>query len=121
MIDDDLEIPVFLRREPNAPATVASDAPQISTPVVPPKLTAARKDRIAGAVIAAVERGADTFGQIRKALGARYSDRDLRAGIRAGKHWQPRLKPGTMGGRPVMRRERVALVQTGRRYSVIKA
>ena len=121
MTDNDMSIPAFLRRTDN-PSTAHRSGDHRQAWIMPEasdRLPAAKKDRIAAAVICAVEGGADTFGKIRKALGSRYDDRELRAGIRAARRWQPRLKPGTSGGRPVMRRTRVALVLTGRRYSII--
>ena len=125
MTEDDLAIPAFLRRVggPSAPGPTARPADGTRDWIMPAasdSLSAATKGRIAAAVISAVEGGADTFGKIRHALGNRYTDRELRAGIRTARGWQPRLKPGTSGGRPVMRRRRVALVLTGRRYSIIE-
>lgn len=87
---------------------------------VEPKLTAARKDRIAAEITAVVDQGACTFGQIRRVLGETYSDRELRAGIRTAKRWRTRLKPAGTRSSPKMIRKQVRLGQTGRRYHVIE-
>lgn len=75
--DDLLDIPPFLRREgegarkarpaPPRPASYRSRMPPES--MVP--------------VLRAIKRGRDTMQKLRRSLGRRYSDRDLRKGIDA--------------------------------------
>ena len=127
---DDLEIPPFLRR------TAQTDRPAESPASIPPAetsafvhqsskkraLTGAVKDRIAGDIIAAVKSGHTTFGQIRKALN--YDDRELKAGLRHARKWQPFLQQSnsSTGGRRkrvnyVPRKARIEAC--GRQYSVV--
>ena len=117
---DGMAIPDFLRRDASPEPACITPGSSWHMPPHAPCLSAARRDWIAAAVTAAVEGGADTFGKIRKRLGDRYSDSEIRAGIRAARHWMPRLKPGRIRGRPVMRRTQVVLVLEGRRYRVIE-
>jgi hypothetical protein len=58
------------------------------------RLTASFKDRIAADVMSAIANGHDTFGKLRKHL--KYTDRELKAGIRHGRKWQLRaMNTGT--------------------------
>ena len=74
--------------------------------IKPPKKrhtsTLANKDRWAQNIIAAVEKGADTFGKIRKSLPDLTADQ-LRIGIRhARKHWQSQMiRSGPAAGRAI--------------------
>jgi hypothetical protein len=52
------------------------------------RLTSSLKDRIAADVMAAITKGHDTFGKLRKQL--EYTDRELKAGIRHARKWQIR-------------------------------
>ena len=120
MTDHDLDIPAFLRRTDTPRPQDAGTGPGWHMPARPAGLSAAARDRLAGSVIAAVERGADTFGKLRKALGDRHSDAQLRAGIRAARHWRIRVQPVGTRRQPQLRTGKVRLEVTGRRYSIVE-
>ena len=116
---DNLEIPPFLRRSKHTasstpvPAIEPKPTPSAATPKK--RLTMAYKDIVARDIIANVRDGHDTFGKLRKALS--YDDRELRAGIRHARKWQPSLR--REGKRMVSTQSR--LESAGRRYRVITA
>jgi len=62
------------------------------------RLTAGFKDRIAADVMAAIDNGHDTFGKLRKQL--KYTDRELKAGLRHGRKWQLRATNTGTRARP---------------------
>ena len=114
---DALEIPPFLKRSKNAkpPAPAAAPAPTPNKAPAKKRLTMVYKDIIARDIIASVREGHDTFGKLRKALA--YDDRELRAGLRHARKWQPSLR--RQGKRMVSTQSR--LENIGRRYRVITA
>lgn len=114
---DALEIPPFLKRSKNDKplAPVVALEPTPNEEPTKRRLTMVYKDIIARDVIASVREGHDTFGKLRKALG--YDDRELRAGLRHARKWQPSLR--RQGKRMVSTQSR--LESQGRRYRVITA
>lgn len=74
---DLLAIPPFLRRE--------GDGPRTTRPAPPP--TGSYRSRMPPEsmvpVLRAIKRGRDTMQKLRRSLGHRYSDRELRKGIDA--------------------------------------
>lgn len=123
---DDLDIPPFLKRKiDQSPAgkqdqdMPPSQAASINLPKKRHKSTLANKDRWAQNIIAAVEKGADTFGKIRKSLPDLTEDQ-LKTGIRhAKRHWQTQIIRSGPRGRPRHTRINRRLDLNGRRYQVI--
>ena len=75
MSDDPLDIPPFLRREPDPkPPTRTPSTPQQAW-IMPPTAL--------GAVARAVRAGADTMQKIRNRTKGRYKDRELRQALQA--------------------------------------
>ena len=114
-MNDGLTIPEFLRRTPqeSVEASMPSQAPDLPPRPTRP-LTGALKARAAHDIVAAVGKGHDTFGKLRKHLGKTYQDRELKAGINlALREWLtihrgPRASVARLG-------------REGRKYSVISA
>ena len=55
------------------------------------KLTGKFKENLAVLIMAEVSKGNNTFGKIRKALGDRYSDNELKSGLNQAKKWNKTL------------------------------
>lgn len=73
MIADPLDIPDFLRRERSAPR---HHTPLRARPLVLPP-------RALVSVLRAIRDGRDTWQQIKKRLGTRYEDNEIRAALKA--------------------------------------
>ena len=87
---------VLSERQPNVlcpPYRDTSADPQHKS-----RLTAGFKDRIAADLMAAIDNGHDTFGKLRKQL--KYTDRELKAGIRHARKWQLRATNTGTRARP---------------------
>ena len=99
-----LEIPNFLKRDKScvtgentaldqskATASVSHYTPSYQVEYGKHKLTRKFKENLAILIRSEVSKGNNTFGKIRKALGERYSDNELRCGINQAKKWNKSL------------------------------
>jgi len=128
-----LNHPDFLIRANWSPERVAQnkaawDATASNRPPAPASVqepvkrrrTASFRDELAGAVLACVSDGADTFGKIRKRIGGQYDDAELRIGIRAAKRWTRRAKRTGTRAKPSLAHFYARIESHGRRYIYVK-
>lgn len=132
---DTIQIPEFLIRANWSPERVAQHAAAwddilkttMPAAVVKPstasgkrRRTAAYRDELAGVILASVADGADTFGKIRKRVGDRYDDAELRIGIRAAKKWTLRAKGTGTRAKPSLSNFYSRIESQGRRYICVR-
>ncbi len=131
---DTIQIPEFLCRATCPPDKVASNEAawdsilknQTPAVAVEPKAsgkrrrTAVYRAELAGVILASVADGADTFGKIRKRVGDKYDDAELRIGIRAAKKWTLRAKGTGTRAKPSLSQFYARIESQGRRYIYVR-
>ncbi len=131
---DTIQIPEFLVRANWTPEQVASNEAawdsilknQTPAVAVEPKAsgkrrrTAVYRAELAGVILASVADGADTFGKIRKRVGDKYDDAELRIGIRAAKKWTLRAKGTGTRAKPSLSQFYARIESQGRRYIYVR-
>lgn len=131
---DTIQIPEFLVRANWTPEQVASNEAawdsilknQTPAVAIEPKAsgkrrrTAVYRAELAGVILASVADGADTFGKIRKRVGDKYDDAELRIGIRAAKKWTLRAKGTGTRAKPSLSQFYARIESQGRRYIYVK-
>ena len=131
---DTIQIPEFLVRANWTPEQVASNEAawdsilknQTPAVAIEPKAsgkrrrTAVYRAELAGVILASVADGADTFGKIRKRVGDRYDDAELRIGIRAAKRWTRRAKRTGTRAKPSLSHFYARIESQGRRYIYVR-
>lgn len=131
---DTIQIPEFLVRANWTPEQVASNEAawdsilknQTPAVAIEPKAsgkrrrTAVYRAELAGVILASVADGADTFGKIRKRVGDKYDDAELRIGIRAAKKWTLRAKGTGTCAKPSLSQFYARIESQGRRYIYVR-
>lgn len=131
---DTIQIPEFLVRANWTPEQVASNEAawdsilknQTPAVAIEPKAsgkrrrTAVYRAELAGVILASVADGADTFGKIRKRVGDKYDDAELRIGIRAAKKWTLRAKGTGTRAKPSLSQFYARIESQGRRYIYVR-
>ena len=131
---DTIQIPEFLVRANWTPEQVASNEAawdsilknQTPSVAIEPKAsgkrrrTAVYRAELAGVILASVADGADTFGKIRKRVGDKYDDAELRIGIRAAKKWTLRAKGTGTRAKPSLSQFYARIESQGRRYIYVR-